>query len=196
MSRHFYGLQVGLGTGLVGALFFAVRAVDIAFDPLIGVAGDRIDTPWGRRRPWLVAITPLLLAAVFCVVQSACPCERAVSFDLSRCDLFRLLRAHHHMAWGAELFCAYHERSRIAGARQIAFISRMLVVLVLPAVLELRFAAGAGEKVAAMGWFIIIGLPLTVALAVVFAGEPRHTPPADGGQSGAASGAAEPSGPS
>jgi hypothetical protein len=67
----------------------------------------------------------------------------------------------------------------------------MLIVLVLPAVLELRFAAGAGEKVAAMGWFIMTGLPLTVALAVALAGE-RHTtrrlPTAGSVGSGAASG--------
>jgi glycoside/pentoside/hexuronide:cation symporter, GPH family len=61
----FYALQLGLGTGLVGALFFTVRAIDIAFDPLIGLAQDRIDAPWGRRRPWLVAITPPMLVAVF-----------------------------------------------------------------------------------------------------------------------------------
>lgn len=86
-----------------------------------------------------------------------------------------------HTAWGAELSHAYHERSRIAAARQIAFIGGMLLVLVLPAVLELRFGAGAREKVSAMGWFIIAGLPLAVGLAVSLTGEPRHPPPGDFG---------------
>jgi len=86
-----------------------------------------------------------------------------------------------HTAWGGELSESYHERSRIAGSRQVAFIGGMLLVLILPAVLELRFGATAREKVAAMGWFVIAALPAAVALAVTLAGEPRHAAPRDGG---------------
>jgi glycoside/pentoside/hexuronide:cation symporter, GPH family len=178
----FYALQMGLGTALVGALFFAVRAVDIAFDPLIGLAEDRSDTAWGRRRPWLVAVTPPLLIALFALFN---PPPHAGALYLVTCLIavyfgFSVLTIS-HTAWGAELSGAYHERSRIAGARQTAFIGGMLVVLVLPAILELRFGAGARQKVAAMGWFVILGLPLAVGAGVVLAGEPHHSPPADGG---------------
>jgi glycoside/pentoside/hexuronide:cation symporter, GPH family len=82
---------------------------------------------------------------------------------------------------GAELSGAYHERSRIAGARQIAFIGGMLGVLILPAILELRFGAGARGKLLALGWFSIAGLPLCVATALTLVGEPRHPPAGEGG---------------
>jgi Na+/melibiose symporter-like transporter/quercetin dioxygenase-like cupin family protein len=178
----FYALQVGLGTGLVGVLFFAVRAVDIAFDPLIGVAGDRIATPWGRRRPWLVAMVAPMMVAVFALFN---PPAQAGGLYLTASLIavyfgYSVLTIN-HTAWGAELSGAYHERSRIAGARQIAFIGGMLLVLILPALLELRFGAGAREKVAAMGWFVIIGLPLAVGPAVVLTGEPRNPPPGGAG---------------
>lgn len=178
----FYAVQVGLGTGLVGLLFFAVRLVDIAVDPLIGLAGDRSDTLWGRRRPWLVAIVPPMLAALYAFFN---PPPGADALYLTLCLVavylgFSVLTIN-HMAWGAELSGAYHERSRIAGARQIAFIGGMLLVLILPAVLELRFGAGAREKVAAMGWFVMAALPLAIGLAVTLAGERRHAPPDDFG---------------
>jgi glycoside/pentoside/hexuronide:cation symporter, GPH family len=178
----FYAQQVRLGTGLVGVLFFAVRAIDIAFDPLIGLAGDRIDTRWGRRRPWLVAIVPPMLVAVFAFFN---PPAHAGALYLVVCLLavyfgFSVLTIS-HTAWGAELSVAYHERSRIAGARLIAFIGGMLLVLILPAILELRFGVGAREKVSAMGWFVIAGLPSAVGLAVTLTGEPRHAPPGDFG---------------
>ncbi|MBV8337460.1 MAG: MFS transporter [Alphaproteobacteria bacterium] len=176
----FYALQAGLGTGLVGVLFFAVRIVDIAFDPLIGLAGDRVETRWGRRRPWLVGIVPPMLVALFAFFN---PPARADARYLTLCLLavyfgFSVLTIN-HTAWGAELSGAYHERSRIAGARQIAFIGGMLLVLILPAILELWFGAGAREKVSAMGWFVIAALPLAVGSAVALTGEPRHAPAGD-----------------
>ena len=178
----FYAVQMGLGTGLVGAIFFAVRAIDVAFDPLIGLAGDRTDTRWGRRRPWLVGIVPPILVALYAFFN---PPAQAGALYLTVCLLavyfgFSVLTIS-HTAWGAELSGAYHERSRIAGARQIAFIGGMLLVLILPAVLELSFGASAREKVAAMGWFVMAGLPLAVGLAVALTGEPRHAPPQDFG---------------
>jgi glycoside/pentoside/hexuronide:cation symporter, GPH family len=147
----FYAVQIGLGAGLVGILFFAVRAIDIAFDPLIGLAQDRTGTRRGRRRPWLIVITPPMLVAVFLFFN---PPGQASALYLASCLVaiyfgFSVLTIG-HTAWGAELTDAYHERSRIAAARQIAFVGGMLVVLVLPAVLELRFGAGAREEVAAM----------------------------------------------
>jgi Na+/melibiose symporter-like transporter len=175
----FYATQVGLGTALVGVIFFAVRLVDIAFDLLIGLAGDHVTTPWGRRRPWLVAIVPPMLVVLFAFFN---PPPQAGTLYLAACLAavyfgYSVLTIN-HTAWGAELTAAYHERSRVAGARQIAFIGGMLMVLVLPAVLEVRFGADAREKVSAMGWFIIAGLPLAVGLAVVLVGEPRHAPAA------------------
>jgi glycoside/pentoside/hexuronide:cation symporter, GPH family len=182
----FYALQIGLGTALVGVLFFVVRSIDIAVDPLIGLAGDRTRTRWGRRRPWLVAVTPPLLVALFLFFN---PPAHAGAVYLAACLIavyfgFSVLTIS-HTAWGAELSGAYHERSRIASARQIAFIGGMLLVLVLPALLELGSGAGAREKVAAMGWFVILGLPLAIGLAVILTGEPRHAPPAAGGLSAA-----------
>jgi glycoside/pentoside/hexuronide:cation symporter, GPH family len=181
-AAPFYALQIGLGTGVVGVLFFAVRTVDIGFDPLIGLLQDRTNLRWGRRRPWLVAVTPPLLAALYVLFN---PPAGAGAFYLLGSLVgvylgFSVLTIG-HMAWGAELSGAYHERSRIAAARQIAFIGGLLAALVLPAILELRFGAGARQKLSALGWFAIGTLPLCVGAAVTLTGERRHLPAGDGG---------------
>ena len=71
-----------------------------------------------------------------------------------------------HMSWGAELSSDYYERSRVQGWREFALLFGMLAVLILPAIIE-QAANGTGRlKVASMGWFAIILLPITVAIAV------------------------------
>ena len=45
----------------------ASRIVDILTDPLIGTMSDRWQTRWGRRKPWLVVGTPLLMLATWMV---------------------------------------------------------------------------------------------------------------------------------
>src|SRR5262249_989707 len=72
-----------------------------------------------------------------------------------------------HMSWGAELSDDYDERSRIQAYREGLTIVGVPLVLLLPAVIERLGGKGVETaRVAAMGWFIIIALPLTVALAV------------------------------
>src|SRR5690606_154616 len=66
-----------------------------------------------------------------------------------------------------ELSADYDERSTIQGMREFLLIFGMFTVLALPAVIEnTTNGAGGAEKVAAMGWFIIILLPITIGAAV------------------------------
>ena len=60
-----YAALPALGTGIVGAIIFVARLFDMGTDPLIGWASDRFPTRWGRRKPWIVAGTPLLMLAAW-----------------------------------------------------------------------------------------------------------------------------------
>ncbi len=82
-----------------------------------------------------------------------------------------------HMSWGAELTSDYHERSLVQGWREGALILGMLLVLITPAVIDYLGPEDVqSARVAAMGWFVIILLPITVLLAVTMVGE-RDVPP-------------------
>lgn len=46
---------LGVSPGVTGLLLFATRIWDSVIDPPIGHLSDRLQTRWGRRRPWMAA---------------------------------------------------------------------------------------------------------------------------------------------
>lgn len=60
----FFTDTVGLSPALTGLAFTAARLWDAVTDPLMGALSDRTRTRWGRRRPYLLAGAPLLLAGI------------------------------------------------------------------------------------------------------------------------------------
>lgn len=164
----FYAEQMGLGLSMVGTVFMITRFWDVFTDPVLGTLSDRLRSPWGRRRHWIVLSVPIVVGAVYQVFLP----EPPVSATYLLAWMFVLyvgwtLLTLSHMSWGAELTPDYHERSRVQAWREIFLIGGMITVLALPAVIERTATESAGaDRVAAMGWFIMIFLPLTVALAV------------------------------
>ncbi len=70
-------------------------------------------------------------------------------------------------SWASELSADYNERSRIMGSREFFHLFGMLTVLGLPAAIELIGGeTSLGDKVAVMGMYVLVLLPLTVGLAV------------------------------
>ena len=50
----FYTDVFGIAAAAVGTMFLVTRIWDAAFDPLVGVLGDRTCTRWGKFRPYLL----------------------------------------------------------------------------------------------------------------------------------------------
>lgn len=171
-----YATEVGLGLALVGTLFMITRIFDVVTDPIMGVVIDHYPTRWGRRRHWIVLSVPLLLISAFFIYFP--PVGASATYLLFWMLVlyvgFTMLTIA-HQSWGAELSPDYAERNRIYGWREVAIILGMVSVLALPAILELTAGADAFAKVSAMGWFLIITLPLT-ALAAVLLVPDKTTP--------------------
>ncbi|ABS64727.1 major facilitator superfamily MFS_1 [Parvibaculum lavamentivorans DS-1] len=165
----FYAHDMGLSLTVVGTVFMMARFWDVITDPVLGMVSDRFPSRWGRRRHWIVISAPLLLISAYMLFMPTPP----VTWVYLAGWMFFLyigwtLITISHMSWGAELSADYDERSTIQGMREFLLIFGMFTVLALPAIIESVSEAGAGgaEKVAAMGWFIIILLPITIGLAV------------------------------
>jgi Na+/melibiose symporter-like transporter len=75
-------------------------------------------------------------------------------------------------AWAAALSPDYDERSRIYGWWQAGNVLGILLILLLPPLVEIGLKGSRIQGIAAMGWFIIVLLPLTIGLAVWRVGEP------------------------
>ncbi|HWU03653.1 MAG TPA: MFS transporter, partial [Novosphingobium sp.] len=72
---------VGLGAALVGSLIAVSKVYDALINPVIGWLSDRIDTPMGRRRPWMLAgavLMALAMAGGFAIPPQAAPGLRMV----------------------------------------------------------------------------------------------------------------------
>jgi glycoside/pentoside/hexuronide:cation symporter, GPH family len=164
----FYAEEMGLGLSIVGTVFMITRFWDLLADPVLGVLSDRLHTPWGRRRPWVALSVPVVVASTAMVFLPTPP----VSAGYLLLWLIVLyvgwsLLTIAHMSWGAELTPDYNERSRVQGWREIFLIGGMVTALALPALIEQTDPTATGaDRMEAMGWYIMLLLPLTVAWAV------------------------------
>lgn len=170
----YYWTVVGSAT-VVGLVFGLVRLVDIVFDPFFGFVSDHTKTRWGRRRHWMVASAPVLMLGVYMFFNP--PLDASWVYLALWATVVYLAFAVFtiaHASWGADLTPHYHERSRVQGSREFALVGGMLCVLILPSLIETGGAAEAA-KVSAMGWFIIVLLPITLLIACF--GVPEHDRP-------------------
>lgn len=169
-----YAENTLLTLGLVGTLFSLSKIIDVITDPLFGWMSDRLMLPLGRRRTWVIASVPLLMLSVYKLFHP--PADAGTAYLIWWLFLVYLgytMMLLSHLAWGAELGSHYDDRSRILGARQLVATAGMLLVLVLPAIGEIGgFVEGAAGRADIMSTFVLITLPLTVAITALSIPDP------------------------
>ena len=80
-----------------------------------------------------------------------------------------------HTSWALELSRDYDRRSRITGLLQVFSMLGGIVMALIPAIMERVSTPTYDEKTAAIGWFMIVLLPLTAILCLASLPE-RQTP--------------------
>ena len=169
LPRFFAG-QLGLSLAAVGVAFTIVRLIDLAIDPLLGMAMDRTRTRFGRYRPWLLAGGPIVMVAAYMLFMAHPGITEAYLIEwllvlYLGVSILTLAQA----AWGASLATDYHDRSRVYGVIQAVGVIGAVLILLLPLALGKR---GEGVNgVHAMGWFCILLIPVTLALCTLFTPE-------------------------
>lgn len=173
----FYAAEIGLGFASVGFILLAARIWDVVTDPLVGQLSDRIDTRFGRRRPWVVAGMPLVMIAVWFLFV---PGHGAGAAHLLGWSLV-LYTGWTMMilpltAWGAEMSTDYNERSRIAAFRETAIICGTLLALGLPLLVGDGDGPSDSEALEPIAWAVIGLLPICVIALLTLVPEPagRH----------------------
>ena len=179
-----YSEELGLSLAAVGLVFSAIRFADAAWDPAIAILLDRTRTRFGRRRPWVLGATPVLLLALVWVYMPG----RVVGDEATATYLFLGLAILYlgqtfyglaHEAWGAELSTDYHERTRIQAFRDWIGTAGGVAILAIPIAYEVFVdAERMSPRVEAVAWFGLIAIPLTVAANVVLVPERDIAPPA------------------
>jgi Na+/melibiose symporter-like transporter len=174
---EYYVSELGLSLSVVGAAFLLVRLADIMLDPILGGIMDRTRTRIGRFRPWLAAGAPVLMIAAYALFMAKPGVGPLYLWAaLVVCYVGYSMAVLSHTAWGAVLSPDYQQRSRIYGWWQAGNVVGMILVLLLPPLLAIVFKGDHAAGIQAMGWFIIILLPLTFLLAIGVVGE-TNVPP-------------------
>lgn len=164
----FYAGDMGLGLATVGVIFGLTKLWDIVTDPIAGSLTDRYGPERGRRRFWLLVALPLMMLGTYRIFI---PPEQVgwlyFAFWMMVLYLGWTLLTISHIAWGVELSRHYHERARIAAYRQAAALMGAALVVLLP-VLSDQFGSGADRgRLASMGMFVLISLPVLMALVLL-----------------------------
>jgi len=163
LPPYFAG-HVGMSLAAVGAAWPIVRLLDIGIDPALGLFMDRTRSAFGRYRLWLVIGIPILCASIWALFLAK---PGVGEFYLVGWLLILYLGISivslGHAAWAATLTTEYHERSRIFGIVAAVGVVGAVLVLVLPIIGD-HIGWTFARSVQAMGLFILISVPLTLAL--------------------------------
>ena len=171
-----YAEHRGLGAATVGLIFLMAKLVDMIAAPICGLLMDSHRTRWGRRRPWLALSVPVLMVAILMVYN---PPESATGLYL-----FIWLATLYigwdawtisHTSWALELSRDYDRRSRITGLLQVGVMVGGILISLVPAIMERMGSPSYEETTSAIGWFMILVLPLTAVICLLSIPE-RETP--------------------
>ena len=192
--------ELGIGLSVIALIILLARVTDLVTDPLIGIISDKWRTRMGRRKPWILAGTPLLMLSIYMLFR---PPEHptvwyfgfwvvAIYFAFTLVNL-------PYFAWGAELTPDYNERTKVTGRREQFHYLGVVIATALPlaaGILIYLSAAGntlgglladlggelgsvmdthAGNLDVILDWlstFVLFALPVTVFVALAFVREP------------------------
>lgn len=157
----FYVVTLGLNTKMFALVLFIYTFVDAIDNPIYGILSDRTRTRWGRRRPWLVIGTPLLI--LFFVLFFSPPAfasdQAMFVYVLLMYILTGTLDSLINANYGAlfpELFRDDASRAKTNGMRQAFQLVAMIISIALTPIVT--------EKLGYTNTAIIYGL---LALAVI-----------------------------
>lgn len=133
----FYAEDLRLGAGAVGAVFLLARCWDGMSDLLVGWLSDRSMSAFGRRKPWVILGTPLLMSSTWFLCNP--PAKAGLTYLLLWSVVFYASFTAvkiPHLSWGTELATGYNERNRVTTFREsftmlgnLFFVSVPLIVL-------------------------------------------------------------------
>ena len=173
-----YAEQLGLGTTMVGLIFMILRFWDLGTDPVMGWLVDTRPTRRGRIKHWLIGSVPILMLGAFLMFMplgdTVSPAYLVIGLIILWLG-FTMLQTP-HQSWVPMITTAYDERSRLFMWREIVNTITLLTLLIIPTLLAIYYGIDLRGQVLVMGIILMVVLPSTVTLAVLYVPDP---PPKD-----------------
>jgi Na+/melibiose symporter-like transporter len=162
----YYSDDLALPLASVGMAIAVSRILDVITDPLIGILSDRWQTRWGRRKPWLIAGTPLLVLTAWMVFVPGG--KVSVGYLLIWASLLHFaytLVDLPYKAWGAELSTDYSERSRVTAWREGAGAAGQVLFLGLLMIMSAYGYNDDRDQLFAIALTVLLTVPPLVVIA-------------------------------
>ncbi|MGE0740673.1 MAG: MFS transporter [Hyphomonadaceae bacterium] len=171
----YFASHLGIPLAVVSAIFLGARVFDLIIDPMVGGIQDRTDSQFGRRRFWLAITCAPLMLLVWFVFLGLWP---GVDLWIATLGIFLLYFISAamiiaHLGWAGELIPTYHGRTHVLGMVQTASMIGQVIMLVIAGVVAQSAGGSNASAVHAMGWTLILLLPITTAICVLVV---RETP--------------------
>lgn len=163
----FYADELGLPLAGVGAMIALSRIFDVVTDPVIGILSDRLNTRWGRRKPWLAAGTPLIMLSTWMLFVP--DGKVSLTYLLIWTGLLFLgftLFDLPYKAWGAELSIDYSERSRVAAWREGFGAAGQVLFLVLLMGMGMMGHHESDKQMMVIALLVVLSLPPLVTITL------------------------------
>ncbi|MDN3646370.1 MFS transporter [Pontixanthobacter aestiaquae] len=159
----FYAIDMGLGLGVVGAIFLGGRFLDILTDPMIGHLSDQTRSRFGPRKPWMAAgIVGFCAALWFLLVP---PGDIGPAYLIIAGTVFFISMTMLDVPYsstGLEISPYVDERSRLASAKAGFQVAGALLAGTMPLLLttsasgSLPAIAISAIGLAALGFLLFI----------------------------------------
>ena len=172
----FYAQDMALGAGAVGAVFLLARLWDGLTDLLVGWLSDRSLSRFGRRKPWVLLGTPLLMSSTWFLCNP--PAKAGLIYLLTWSVVFYASFTAvkiPHLSWGTELATGYDERNRVTTFRESFTMLGNLFFVIVPLVV-LGGDTRLREVLFLIAMTTLVTVPLTAAPLGLFV---RDVPPTE-----------------
>ena len=162
---QFYAEVTGMSLASLGFIMFAMRLLDLAQDPFIGLWSDRWQAKGtSRARQMLIAVPFFLLALIALVmpVQTIAVAWLALSLTVLY-TAFSVLTVNYY-ALGTSLTQDHDQQNRLATWREATVIAGILLGSVIPQVLANSFGKELGYLIFAVGISVITVIVMPLVL--------------------------------
>ncbi len=168
----YYAVDMGLGLGLVGAIFVFGRLLDIVTDPLIGHWSDETRSRFGPRKPWMMAgVLGFSISVYLFLAPSGAIGPAYLALASCLYFLFYTILDVPYSSIGLEVSPHVHERSVLAGSKAVF----QVVGAILAAALPFIMGYSIGEALQVIAYAIIALCFIGLMLFLLFVPTPART---------------------
>jgi GPH family glycoside/pentoside/hexuronide:cation symporter len=178
----FYTDVFGLAAAAVGTMFLVTKVWDSFFDPFVGIYSDRIDTKWGKFRPFLLWVAvPFAIIGVLTFYTPDFANNGKLIYAYITYSLMMMVYSLINVPYASLLGVMSldgKERTTLASYRMVFAFAGSLIALWMIEPLVKYF--GDGTLTSSQGWFytiVVFGVMTTLLFWGCFAGTRERIKP-------------------